>query len=288
LIWLLRVSQALEVLSFLRCVSGRSKMVKPSGRFSSAQATSLGCFSRQVSRKTRSRSSAWGRDSALKMAAQEVDATFFPLEPFPDGGAGAIPDVEDFASSGGSLAQCEHILPFEGAHVVFFVALNLIAHCQMGHAVTPQAEGVEVAGGVFGSGEGGDSAGSFFVDRTFARLGLIVAGGGDEVTIARVESEVRETLESGEGIGLGQAHVDLHLSENLTEQSKPPPALETLGKGGPKDVGVVAICEILKKIATALKESKTAADANFEPEFIRKRGAVASGSGEIEKPIKRF
>jgi hypothetical protein len=105
---------------------------------------------------------------------------------------------------------------------VLFFALNLIAHRQMGHAVTLQAEGVVVAGGVFGSGEGCGSAG-FFVDWTFAMLGL-----------------------------------------------------------------VVAICGILKNIATALKESKTAADANFEPEFIRKRGAVASGSGEIEKPIKRF
>jgi hypothetical protein len=69
LIWLLRVSQAFNVRSFLRCESGRSKMVKLSGRFSSAQATSFGCLSRQVLRKTRSRTSAFDRDSALKMAA---------------------------------------------------------------------------------------------------------------------------------------------------------------------------------------------------------------------------
>lgn len=171
---------------------------------------------------------------------------------------------------------------------MLLVSLDLIAHRQMGHAVTPQAEGVEVAGGVFGSGEGGGSAWGLFLVRTLARLGLVMAGGGDEVTIARVNREVCEALESSEGIGLGLAHIDLRLSKNLTEQGKPPLALEAFEKGGAKDVGFVAICEILKKIATTLKEFEAAADASLEPEFIRKRGAVAPGSGEIEKSSKRF
>jgi hypothetical protein len=49
--------------------------------------------------------------------------------------------------------------------------------------------------------------------------------------------------------------VSLDLGENLTEKRKPPLALEALEEGGPKDLGVVAIREILKKIPPALKQA---------------------------------
>ena len=60
-------------------------------------------------------------------------------------------------------------------------------------------------------------------------------------------------FESGEGIWQGPPHVGLDLCENLTEQRKPPLALEALEEGGPAGLGVVAIREFLKKIPAALK-----------------------------------
>lgn len=151
-----------------------------------------------------------------------------------------------------------------------------------------QAEGVEVAGGVFGGGECGRSVGSFVFDGTFARPGLVMAGGGDEVAIARVEIEVIEVLESGEGIWLGPAHVDLDLSEDFTEQRESAHAFEAFEKGRAEDIGVVAIREILEKIAPALEKSETAADASFEPKFVRQGGTVAPRSGETEKEVSKI
>lgn len=60
-------------------------------------------------------------------------------------------------------------------------------------------------------------------------------------------------FKSGEGIRQGPPHVGLDLSENLTEQRKPPLALEALEEGGLEDLAVVAIREILKRIPAALK-----------------------------------
>ena len=59
------------------------------------------------------------------------------------------------------LPQGLDILAFEGAHVVLLVALDLVADGEMSHAVATQVERVEVAGGVFGGGEGGDPAYGF-------------------------------------------------------------------------------------------------------------------------------
>ena len=95
-------------------------------------------------------------------------------------------------------------------------------------------------------------------------------------------------LESCEGIGQGPAHVGLDLSENLTEQRKPPLALEALEEGGPENLSVVAIREILKKIPTALKQTQATADASFKPKLVWECGAVPTGSGEIEKPAERL
>jgi hypothetical protein len=80
----------------------------------------------------------------------------------------------------------------------------------------------------------------------------------------------------------------LGLSEYLTEQGKPPLALEAFEEGGPVDLGVVAICEILKKIPTALKQAQAAADSSFQPKLVWEGGAVPAGSGELEKPAKGF
>jgi hypothetical protein len=78
------------------------------------------------------------------------------------------------------------------------------------------------------------------------------------------------------------------MSENLTEQRKPPLALEALEEGGPEDLGGMAIREVLKKIPAALKQAQTTADASFKPKLGRQRGAVPTGSGKIEKPAKRL
>jgi hypothetical protein len=158
----------------------------------------------------------------------------------------------------------------------------------MGHAVTSQAETVNVAGGVFGGGEGGGSAGGFACARTLAGRGLVVAGGSDEVTVAGVKIEAIQALESGEGIWQDPTHVGLDLRNNLTEQRKPPLALEALEEGGPEDLGFVAIREILKKIPSALEQAQAPADAGFQPKLVREGGAVPTGPGEIEKPEKRF
>jgi hypothetical protein len=42
----------------------------------------------------------------LLFAAQEIDGALFPLEPLPEVDAGTIPNVENLAALGGSLAQC--------------------------------------------------------------------------------------------------------------------------------------------------------------------------------------
>jgi hypothetical protein len=52
----------------------------------------------------------------------------------------------------------------------------------------------------------------------------------------------------GSGRGQGLAHVGLHLSENFGDQHQPTLALEAFEEGGPENVGVMAICEILKEI----------------------------------------
>jgi len=62
--------------------------------------------------------------------------------------------------------------------------------------------------------------------------------------------------------------VDLDLSENLAEQGKPPLALEAFEESGPVDLGVVAICEILKKIPAALKQTQATADSSFKPKLV--------------------
>jgi len=82
--------------------------------------------------------------------------------------------------------------------------------------------------------------------------------------------------------------VGLDLSENLVEQRKPPLALEALEEGGPEDLGGVAVGEILKEIPAALKQTQATADTGFQPKLVREGGAVAAGSGKIEKPAKRF
>ena len=115
----------------------------------------------------------------------------------------------------------------------------------MGHAVTSQAECVEVASGVFGSSEGGRSAESFILGRTFTGHGLVMAGSRDEVAVSRIKIEVILAFESGKRVGQRSAHLDLSLGENLTEQGKPPLAFEALKEGGAKDFYFVVICEIL-------------------------------------------
>ena len=171
---------------------------------------------------------------------------------------------------------------------MFFLALDLIANGQMGHAVTSQAETVNMASSVFGGSEGGCSARNFVFARPLAGRGLVMAGGRDEVTVASVKIEVFQALKSGEGVWQGPAHVDLDLSENLTEQRKPSLALEAFEESGPEDLGGVAIGKILKKIPPALKQAQTTADASFQPKLVREGGAVPTGAGEIEKPAKRF
>jgi hypothetical protein len=78
--------------------------------------------------------------------------------------------------------------------------------------------------------------------------------------------------------------VDLDLSENLTEQGKPPLALEAFEEGGPEDLGVVAVREMLKEIPAALKQAQATADAGFKPKLVREGGAVSTRPGKIEKP----
>ena len=95
-------------------------------------------------------------------------------------------------------------------------------------------------------------------------------------------------MAGGEGIWQGPAHVGLDLSENLTEQRKQPLAFEALEESGPEDLGVVAIREILKEIPTALKQAQATADTSFQPKLVREGGTVPTGSGEVEKPAKRF
>jgi hypothetical protein len=66
--------------------------------------------------------------------------------------------------------------------------------------------------------------------------------------------------------------VDLHLGENLTEQGKPPLALEAFEEGGPEDFGVVAVREMLKEIPAALKQAQATTDADFKPKLVREGG----------------
>jgi hypothetical protein len=61
-----------------------------------------------------------------------------------------------------------------------------------------------VAGGVFGGGERCGPADGFVVARTLAGRGLVMAGGSDEVAVARVDVEVVQTPESGESVRAGQ------------------------------------------------------------------------------------
>jgi hypothetical protein len=82
--------------------------------------------------------------------------------------------------------------------------------------------------------------------------------------------------------------VDLDLSENFTQQGQPPLALEAFEEGGPVDLGVVAICEILKKVPAALKQAQATADSSFKPKLVWEGGAVPTGPGKIEKPPKRL
>jgi len=125
-----------------------------------------------------------------------------------------------------------------------------------------------MAGGVFGGGERRSPSGGFIFGRTLAGCRLVVTGGGDEVTVAGVEIEVIQALESREGIGHSPAHVGLGLRENVAEQRKPALALEAFEKGGQEDFGVMAFREILKKVTSALKQSQTPADARFEPKRV--------------------
>ena len=94
-------------------------------------------------------------------------------------------------------------------------------------------------------------------------------------------------LEIAEGIGQGPPHVGLDLGENLTEQRKPPLALEALEVGGPEDLGVVAIREILKKIPTALKQAQATADASFKPQlnYSNVGHRCGGGSASSSPPI---
>ncbi|MEI8039170.1 MAG: hypothetical protein WCJ14_12340 [Verrucomicrobiota bacterium] len=164
----------------------------------------------------------------------------------------------------------------------------------MSHAVVAQVDGVKVASGVFGGGEcGGPSRGLVFgrtlvFGRNLARRGLVVTGGGDEVAVSGVEIEVIQALEIREGIGHRPAHVGLDLRENVAEQREPTLALEAFKKGGQEDFSIVAFGEILKKVATALKQSQTPADASFEPKGVGEGGAVPTEPGMIEKTGNRL
>jgi hypothetical protein len=109
---------------------------------------------------------------------------------------------------------------------VLLLALDLIAHRQVGHAVASQAKTVNVAGGVFGGGEGGCPAGEFGVAWTLAGRCLVMAGGGDEVAVTGEKIEAIQALKGTERVWQGPAHVDLDLGENLTEQGETPLALE--------------------------------------------------------------
>ena len=66
LIWPLTFSQALDVRRRFLWASGKAKTAKPSGRFSSAHAASLGWLSEWVFTKSLRRASTWEGSSALK------------------------------------------------------------------------------------------------------------------------------------------------------------------------------------------------------------------------------
>lgn len=66
--------------------------------------------------------------------AEEVDAGLaFPLETSAEVDAGVVPNVEDFAAFGGTLAEGVGGLAFEGLHFVFFFVLDLIGGGEVIH-----------------------------------------------------------------------------------------------------------------------------------------------------------
>ena len=110
-----------------------------------------------------------------------------------------------------------------------------------------------------------------------------MACGCDVVSVASVKVEVFQALESGAGIRQRSAHVDLGLGVNLIEQCKSSLAFEAFKEGAPENLGVMVICEILKKISPALKQAQTTADSSFKPKLVWEGRAVPTGSGKIEK-----
>jgi hypothetical protein len=59
-----------------------------------------------------------------------------------------------------------------------------------------------------------------------------MAVGGEEVTVAGINVEVIQALESGEWIGHRPAPVDLNLRENGAGEGEPPLAFEAREEGG--------------------------------------------------------
>jgi hypothetical protein len=79
--------------------------------------------------------------------------------------------------------------------------------------------------------------------------------------------------------------VGLDLRENVTEQCESPLAFETFEKGGQEDFGIVSFCQILKEVATALKQSQTPANARLKPEGVGECRAVATDPRLLEKTV---
>lgn len=149
--------------------------------------------------------------------AQEIDAGLvFPLEPLAKVDACAIPDIEDFTAFGGTLAEGLGGLPLERAHLVFFLALDLIGDGEVVHAVTAQVQGVEVPGGVFGGG-GAGVASLGFGDSCGAWLRFVMAGGSDEMPIPGMDIEVIKAFVRSKGIGHDTTHAIAELTEDFID-----------------------------------------------------------------------
>lgn len=86
--------------------------------------------------------------------------------------------------------------------------------------MTAQVQCVEVAGGVFGGGYpggGGWTGLAGFAGFTRAWLGFVMAGGGDEVAVTRMNVEVIKAFVAGEGIGQFTAHAATDLAEDFID-----------------------------------------------------------------------
>lgn len=59
-------------------------------------------------------------------------------------------------------------------------------------------------------------------------------------------------------------------------------ALEAFKEGRPVDLGVVTICEILKKIRAALRRARATTDPSFQPRLVWE-GGRSDGAGKVRE-----